>query len=77
MTPFEWIAVISLVVSASMGVYAYVQMKDAPRGMDQSTEPKVPQVEEGRMIGVIFGRVKLTSPNVYAWGDLRGDAIKK
>nr|WP_157828467.1 hypothetical protein [Enterovibrio nigricans] len=40
-------------------------------------KPQAPNVEEGKPIGVVFGRVKITEGTVYWWGDLSYAEIKK
>lgn len=37
----------------------------------------VPQAEEGRPIGVVFGNVIIKSPTLVWWGDLSTEKIKK
>jgi hypothetical protein len=69
-----WIAII---ISLASAVYSYIQMQNMPKGLDDGAEPKRPTIEEGKTLGVVFGTVKITSPNIYWWGDLEGVAIKK
>ena len=38
---------------------------------------QAPTAEEGRPLGVIFGTVWITGPNVVWFGDVRADPIQK
>nr|WP_086937501.1 hypothetical protein [Thaumasiovibrio occultus] len=63
-----------------VGIYALFRavrelQKEQPG--PEAKEPKAPEIEEGKPIGVVFGKAKITSATVYWWGDLRSEEIRK
>ncbi|MDX1301180.1 hypothetical protein [Photobacterium sp.] len=68
-----WVQLVILAVSLFMSYRAMNQTHTAP----DAQEPKAPVIEEGKPLGVVFGRVKISSGNVYWWGDLRNEEIRK
>ncbi len=67
---------IVLAISLVSSFLAYRATQNIPKANNEA-EPKAPIIEEGRVIGVVFGRVKVTSPQIYWWGDLKGVEIRK
>lgn len=66
-----------ILVASLVGAYmAYRAMQNLPTASNDSA-PTAPQTEEGATIGVVFGTVKIDSPHVYWWGDVKGVDIKK
>ncbi|GHW12489.1 hypothetical protein VCSRO54_2314 [Vibrio cholerae] len=40
-------------------------------------QPQAPTVEQGKPIGVVFGRVRIKDAAVYWWGDMSYEEIRK
>lgn len=68
-----WVMAIMMVASLFISYRAMNQTHTAP----DAQEPKAPVIEEGKPLGVVFGRVKITSGSVYWWGDLSNEEIRK
>lgn len=56
--------------------FALAPKVDAPKPAGLG-DIKAPTAEAGREIPVLFGRRKITGPNVVWYGDLRVTAVKK
>lgn len=70
-----WDIVIYLVVAA---VISYALAPKPPSQPPPSLDDvSAPTAEEGRPLGVIFGTVWITGPNVVWYGDLRTTPIRK
>jgi uncharacterized membrane protein len=70
-----WEMVAWLVVSL---VISYALAPKPPQPVPPSIEDvQAPTAEEGRPIGVIFGTVWVTGPNVTWWGDVTSSPIQK
>ncbi|MGF1688695.1 hypothetical protein L4C36_18755 [Photobacterium japonica] len=68
-----WLAIIMAVVSVAISYRAMNQGHDAP----DMQEPKAPVIEKGKPLGVVFGKIKITSGTVYWWGDVSYSEIRK
>ncbi|WP_299022483.1 hypothetical protein [uncultured Photobacterium sp.] len=68
-----WVAIVMAVVSIAISYRAMNQSHDAP----DAQEPKAPVIEKGKPLGVVFGKVKISSGTVYWWGDMSHRAIRK
>ncbi|MGF1727219.1 hypothetical protein [Photobacterium nomapromontoriensis] len=68
-----WVSIIMAVVSIAISYRAVNQEHDAP----DLQEPKAPVIEKGKPLGVVFGKVKITSGTVYWWGDISYRKIRK
>ncbi|KLV09565.1 hypothetical protein ABT56_00300 [Photobacterium aquae] len=68
-----WVSLIMAVISVAMSYRAMNQNHAAP----DAQEPKAPVIEKGKPLGVVFGKVKITSGTVYWWGDVSHQEIKK
>lgn len=69
----QWVYYIITAISAYMAYSAYKNIPDTT----DDTRPTSPTTEEGTIIGVAFGKVKIESPIVYWWGDVKGEPIKR
>lgn len=69
-------------ITAIIILVASVALSYALQPKPQTPEPasmkdiNIPTAEEGKPIGVVFGRVVVKSPNVIWYGDLRTDSVK-
>ncbi|WP_087022383.1 hypothetical protein [Thaumasiovibrio subtropicus] len=68
-----WVAFVFAAISLYVSYRAMNQDVAAP----DAQEPKAPVIEEGKAIGVVFGRAKISSGTVYWWGDVRSVEIRK
>lgn len=68
-----WVNIALMLVSCYL---SYRAMKNVPTTSNESA-PTAPQTTEGATLGVVFGKVKIESPHVYWWGDVKGVDIKK
>ncbi|MDO6497318.1 hypothetical protein [Photobacterium sanguinicancri] len=68
-----WVSIIMAVISIAMSYRAMNQSHDAP----DAREPQAPVIEEGKTLGVLFGRAKIKSAVVYWWGDVSYREIRK
>lgn len=68
-----FVMAIMMVATLVISYRALNQSHTAP----DAQEPKAPVIEEGKPLGVVFGRVKISSGSVYWWGDLTNEEIKK
>jgi len=69
-----WVQLVIMVISAVVS-YMMAPKPDQPKPAAIG-DFTVPTAEENRSIPVIFGRVKVTGPNVVWYGDLFTIAIK-
>lgn len=70
-----WVQLILLVVSYFVSAaLAPKPPKPKPAALEDFD---IPLAEEGREIPVVFGTVKMTSPSLMWYGDLRTTAIKE
>ena len=63
--------------AASMALSILLAPKPEHRAPKSATEDqfKFPIAEEGVVIPVLFGTIRITGPNVVWWGDLRVEAL--
>lgn len=74
MTPFEWIYLAVMIVGMA---YTYTNMPKTPVPTALTLEDaKIPSVELGREIGVVFGTRDINDAQVVWYGDLRTSPIK-
>lgn len=69
-----WVQLVIMIISAVVS-YMMAPKPDQPKPAAIG-DFTVPTAEESRVIPVVFGRVKVTGPNVVWYGDLLTVAIK-
>ena len=68
-----WVTLIFTAVSLYMSYRAMNQSQPA----QEFQQPQAPTVEQGKPIGVVFGRVRIKDAAVYWWGDTSYEEIRK
>lgn len=70
--------VIQVVVAIALAVLSYViSPKPKKPSAPKAQEIDIPTVDAGRSIPVVFGRVRVKSPNLVWMGGLRSEEIKR
>lgn len=70
--------VVQIIIAVAMAILAYV-LSPKPKGQQQpkAQDLQTPTVDAGRAIPVVFGRVRVKSPNLLWMGGQRSTEIKK
>lgn len=70
--------VVQIIIAVAMAVLAYV-LSPKPKGQQapKAQDLQSPTVDAGRAIPVVFGRVRVKSPNLLWMGGQRSKAIRK
>jgi hypothetical protein len=73
-----WVTIlVSALISIGVAIAAYAMMPGAPKPKPASlTDVSAPTANQGLPIPVVFGTVRVMSPNVVWWGDLHYEPIK-
>jgi hypothetical protein len=70
-----WVKLIIMIVASY--VAAALAPKPKPPIPASLDELDVPQIEEGRAVGMVFGHVIIKAPTLAWYGDLNTEKIKK